>query len=383
MVGQLILPVQPYSLTPIKLMGKWKQFGRQYMSSVPAYGAASAIAYQAGQYLWNRLRNRVPRLNLGSVPAPVAEQSLRKEASMVKRFYSKRRRVSRFRKRRRTYRGRRVRTRTMVAPVRRNRLSFKTDSKHTHLVRDPARATTSATANIAAYQEYSPITPTTIANAIANIRYFNAAAPATADVANKDAATFSDRMTIVTEGKIVLKNNYKQDVKVLLMVCCPRSDTTISPDTSRTNGLTDQQNPTAAHVMLYPQMSTQFQALWYVKKKSYKVLKPGELIEMRVPKQAFVFDPAEKDQHSFTYQKIWKSWVWYIRVEGAVVHDAATSSNIGQGYATVEGYYDTKFKLYYNGGASFNDYTVENNMASVTGSTAVAGGWNAELETYS
>lgn len=288
-----------------------------------------------------------------------------------------RKRKSRLSKRRRSA----VKRKLMQAPLKKERVS-PADSTHLNILRDDVRCTTSSTANIAAYQVVSPITVSTIEAAMANLRYYDPANPATLITANASTGSYNRKILVQSQGRILLRNNYTQSVKCTIYICVPRMDTSIDPDTARTSGLTDQGNPSSSSPMLYPEQVNQFNYLWAIKETKTKILRPGQMISAKVPKQYFVYNCAYTDDHSLAYQRDHKAWTYYIRVEGLPVHDTAVSSQIGTGYATVEGIYETRMKFFYDAGVELNDISVTNNCFAVTGGTALQAEFDAALETY-
>lgn len=341
-------------------------------AALPALGnllgnsyVAPAVAAAVGNAALNYMSGKKRRMGTSMRRK---RRNLTRRSSKTKKRISKRRRIAK-------------KGKLMVAGMKREKVS-PADSTHLNILRDDCRCTTSSTANIAAYTVVSPITVSTIETAMANLRYYDPANPATLVTANGSTGTFNRKMLVQSQGRILLRNNYTQAVKVSIYVVVPRMDTSIDPDTARTSGLADQGNPSSSSPMLYPEQVAQFNYLWAIKSVNSKVLRPGQMIKANVGKQYFVYNPAYVDDHSLAYQRDHKAWAYYIRVEGLPVHDAATPTSIGTGYATVEGIYETRLKFFYDAGVELNDISVTNNCAAVTGGTAVQAEFDAELSTY-
>jgi len=116
-------------------------------------------------------------------------------------------------------------------------------------------------------------------------------------------------------------NNYQVPCKVTLYLCRPKEDTSISPTTAFTDGLTDVGNPSSSSPLIHITDSDEFTDLWKIDKSQSKVLMPGQKLDMFTSDKNVLYSPATFDSHNLPYQKRFHCWAYVIRVEGVLGHD--------------------------------------------------------------
>lgn len=216
----------------------------------------------------------------------------------------------------------------------------------------------------AAYDEGLAFNHSTIANAIGNLRFFNPSVPGTLITADADAGLYSREMLIPSiYNKIEIRNNHAVPCYFSVYLLSPKTSTNTSPDTYRTNGLTDQGAPDPDSTMLYPSDSQEFVDQWRIVKSKKVLLKPGKQLIMSHVTKDVKYNPALEDTNNLTYEK--GTLVWYYRMEGVIGYSAATNTNIGRIRAGVDLCTHTIIKIKYDsGGVPLNDITLVDGISA-------------------
>lgn len=192
---------------------------------------------------------------------------------------------------------------------------------------------------------------TLLEEVLAQLRYYNPSSPSTLVTADGATGSYQKEFYVKRSyAKIELTNNYQVPVDVCIYRCHIRDDTTISPDTAWSGGMTDISNVGRDNVNIYPSDSQQFVDLWRVEKTLKKTLQPGRSMSTSHSTKSFQYDPSLSDSHTSTYQTRNKAFVFLVVVQGVIGHD--TSANeIGLLQAGVDIKLSRTFEVKYNAGA--------------------------------
>ncbi len=206
----------------------------------------------------------------------------------------------------------------------------------------------------------------TIQTALAGLRYYDPANPATLVTASGATGTFS-RQFLFSQCHVSMecKNNYQVPVHVKIYMCEPRSDTSLTPVTTFVNGMADQNNPTITKPNIYPTDSDQLKALWNTKVKTVK-LYPGKSTTFSHNVGAFDFDPSDFDSHQLQFQRSFKGVSFMVRVLGDVCHDGTDELEQALSPAGVDTIQSLKYVIKYDSGTNLNDFTASNTLGPVT-----------------
>lgn len=186
---------------------------------------------------------------------------------------------------------------------------------------------------------------------LAELRFFNPSVPATLIQGSGASGTY-DRTyhfkSVYTQTTLV--NNYQIPVKVKLYCVSPREDTSITPITAFTNGLTDVGAPASTSPFVDVTDSPQFTKLWKIEKTVKKVLQPGQVLKASHSEKDIMYNPAIYDSHSLDYQKKYKCHYWFCRLTGVLAHDTAVTTEIGTAPCGVDFQIQNKFVVEYDAG---------------------------------
>lgn len=189
--------------------------------------------------------------------------------------------------------------------------------------------------------------------ALAQLRYYDTStSPPTLVTRDATAGTFQKEFLIdnsVSTLTLRCNSNVPSIVKVYL--CVPKRDTSITPLSAITDGLTDMCNVSETNVCTYPTDSPLFNDLWkIVKSKSY-VLKSGQQCTCSHSEKPFQYDPSLIDEHNLAYQRQYKGHVWLVVQQGTISHDSTTNTNVGIGGTLLDYTIKTKYVVKYSAGA--------------------------------
>lgn len=225
---------------------------------------------------------------------------------------------------------------------------------------DKARYFTSV--NLQASDTAVGITTGLMESALAQLKYFNPATNAfvtASGISGTDQKTFHFKNIVST---IHLRNNYQQDVELVVYLCTPRSDTSIAPHTAWSNGIADDVGNVTS-IADYGSLPTDYETfkdLWVTKRVINKVLSPGESTKVSNAVDDIKYDPSFVDTHPFDYQKKYKSFSWLVILKGCPSHDTA-ANQVGVGQAGLDVIRKTTMKISYNAGQNFTYiYMVKN-----------------------
>lgn len=167
----------------------------------------------------------------------------------------------------------------------------------------------------------------------------------------------------------VVQNNYKTPCKVTLMLCYPKEDTSLSPDTALSTGLADKSTTlTKDSSMVSVYDSDLFKNLWKIKTKKSAILQNGEKLVLSNVGFGFDYDPQYVDEHGFDFQSRYGCHQYMLRLEGVVSHDATatgTFNSIGMGEAAVDVVSYRWHKIKYEAGRDLHRIEVEDNLSTM------------------
>lgn len=185
---------------------------------------------------------------------------------------------------------------------------------------------------------------------LAELRYFDPAAPGTLVQASGATGTYSrDYLFKSIYSNAQAVNNYQIPVKVTLYVVTPKQDTSIAPITAFTNGLTDVGNPTVASQLVHLTDSEEFNDLWKIQKSISKILQPGQSCNITHSAKNIMYSPATFDSHNLAYQRRFGVYLILARAEGVLAHDTVEDEQ-GFSPAGLDLSCDTKWTVEYDAG---------------------------------
>lgn len=191
----------------------------------------------------------------------------------------------------------------------------------------------------------------TIETVLAQLRYYDPTDPANLVNASGVTGTFSkDFMISKSYYKLLIQNNYQIPCNVVVYICKPKEDTSISPTSAFSGGLVDVGNPSNVSCLVYLTDSEIFQDLWKIEKSEKKYLYPGEICTISHGDKKYDYDPSLVDTHSLEYQDKYKSTIFVIRVEGPLAHDSAADEQ-GTAQCGIDYQMNRTFQVDYDAGA--------------------------------
>jgi len=237
--------------------------------------------------------------------------------------------------------------------------------------------------NAATIADYNAFTTTTLETSLANLRYYDPAAPATLVTADGNTGSYSRQFYFdKLNSTIEVANNYKVNCELRVYYVTPREDTSITSVNAVAQGLADQGNPSTTGLCMFPTDSEQFRKLWHIQMSKHKELKPGQSIKMNFSPKDFNYDPSNVDSHSLLYQNRYQSGAWMIRLQGALSHDNAADQQ-GFDNAGVDISVRTTLRITYDAGVSLEDYEyIQTGVAAMT-TAAVTSQQTVSQQSYS
>lgn len=192
---------------------------------------------------------------------------------------------------------------------------------------------------------------------LANLKYYDPSDPANLVTASGVTGAYQKEFLVKNiNAKLEMRNNYQSDVCLTVYLCIPKSDSSISPDTAWTNGITTDAGNVLANTELnqYPTDYDVFRDLWTAKRVCYKKLSPGQSATATTNISDVTFDPALYAQHSADYQRRWKSQRWLVVVTGTISHDSVSPNDVGLSSAGVDILISSTWKVQYDAGVNIS-----------------------------
>lgn len=195
--------------------------------------------------------------------------------------------------------------------------------------------------------------------AMANLRYYNPAVPGTLTTADASTGTYNRQIHFQNVYQsITFRNNYQVPCKLRVWLCVPKADTSISPDSFYSSGVTDQTvGPIAVtSPLLYPTDIDDVVNNWQFIQKKNMLLQPGSQTTVIHSCKPFDYDPSNVDHHNLTFQKKYGNHCWMVRVEGCIAHDT-TLGQYTTTQAGVDYFCDRKYTITYDAGVNLKDFS--------------------------
>ncbi len=202
--------------------------------------------------------------------------------------------------------------------------------------------------------------------ALANLRYYDPATPGTLTTAAAGTGTYARQFWIDSvHGSFRVRNNAITAAHCTLYIVVPRKDTSLSPTTTYTQGITDAdagQDYSATSALAYPTDSAEFNDLWRIVSSKTRYLRGGQSMNISYSKGGFKYDPATTDSHNLSYQAKYGAAAVLIRLTGDITHDSTAHSEIGTGNCLLDTMLDTTYKIRYDAGTKLNDFSCDDNQ---------------------
>lgn len=202
--------------------------------------------------------------------------------------------------------------------------------------------------------------------AMANLRYYDPASPATLVTADASTGAYSRDVHVSSVyHKIYLKNNYQTPAYVTVYGCRVKKDTSNSVSNAYTAAITDQSVSGGASTspLSFPFEYEDVRSLWDQAKTCRRLLHPGQSLTCTYKSGSFDYHPSLTDLHSLLYQAKNHGFLWVVRVEGDLGHDSAADEQTTL-QAGVDIMFERVVKFIYDAGVNLNDFTFANNASA-------------------
>lgn len=220
--------------------------------------------------------------------------------------------------------------------------------------------------NQAAHASYQGCEITLVEAALAQLRVFDIAAPATLVQVDATAGSYHKEILCKAKSKLVLRNNYQVPCKVLILCLVPKMDTSISGHQAVINGFADIGGVGITNIQMFPRDSPQLGDLYTVKKTVRKTLKAGAECSVSMYSKLFNYDPSFVDSHALSYQKKYGAHQYLVRLEGVLGHDIAVATQMLPLRAGLDIYCDREIECIYDAGIDLKYYVTVNDMTTFT-----------------
>lgn len=209
---------------------------------------------------------------------------------------------------------------------------------------------------------YSANTYSAMETALAELLYYDPAAPATLVKASAATGTYQkDFLFKSIASKLTVRNNYQIDANVIIYLVQPRIDTSSSPSNAWTDGIANDAGNVIANTD-YGTLPTDFDTFrdfWNTKRLCNKVLAPGQSVSVSHGVNNVIYDPSLTDSHSLTYQKTTKNFGFLIIVKGSVAHDTVADQQ-GIAAAGVDVVQENTYVVNYDAGVNLSYVHIDN-----------------------
>lgn len=225
--------------------------------------------------------------------------------------------------------------------------------------------------NVQSDASYAINRPADYETVLANLKYYDPAVPGTLVTASAATGTYQKNFLVKNIfSKLSMRNNYQTDVEVIAYLCTPKSDSSISPASAWTDGITtDAGNITArTEYGCYPTDFDVFRDLWKAKRACSKILSPGQSTEVSHSVQNVEYDPALYDEHSASYQQRFKTFVWLVVLKGTVAHDTAVSAQQGTIAGGLDVIQSETWTIQYDAGVNLSYVVLDTTLDTPTNS---------------
>lgn len=215
------------------------------------------------------------------------------------------------------------------------------------------------------FNQISGVTVASLESACANLRYYDPATPGTLVTANASTGTYSRVIHFSSvNSKLEVRNNYQVPCKVRVYLATPKQDTSITPLGYYTDGITDQViSGVSTTPLLYPTDIDLVNKAYKLDLVKNRLLEPGQQITVSQTVNNIDYNPAMFDTHNLSYQKKYKNFIWVIRLEGCLGHEA-TADEQGISQCEVDYQMINTYKIIYDAGTNLNDISYADSRTS-------------------
>lgn len=263
------------------------------------------------------------------------------------------------------------------------RKSLKSDQA-THVYRERDQGDIGCTNNTVSHDLVSAITTTTLEGAMANLRYYNPSAPGTLVTADASTGTYTRQIHFDSiYNKLTLINNYQVPVHCTVYFMRPKHDTSQSPTSFYSAGVTDQViSGSTASPLLFMSDINMVKDNWHFTKTWRKWLRPGQMMVCGQATKSFDYDPSNVDTHNLSFQAKYGGQTFIVRCEGVPMHDTTADENTtGQG--EVDYVAEKTFRMSYDAGVNLNDISYTNNSSTTFTNAGVTSQVVVDNQSYS
>lgn len=254
----------------------------------------------------------------------------------------------------------------------------------THTRRYVDSTSVAAASNLQGYGEQVLLDNALIEGAMSLFRYFNPSDPGNPIPANAATGTYQRDILVkrfASKVHVRAAGTLPADVDIYIVV--PKEDTSITPITSFTNGMTDQMiTPTPTFPDMYLTDSVQFNSLWKIVQHKKKVLSPGDTLTATHYAPSFRYNPSIVDSHAMAYQSKYKAAIAVIFVNGVIAHSSTNQAQVGLIQTLVDVDFRRTIEIEYDsGGIALNDLSTTNSYSTLV--TPVVGQIVRDNQSYS
>lgn len=219
------------------------------------------------------------------------------------------------------------------------------------------------------HADFGQFQTSSIESDIANLRYYDPATPGTLVTANAATGTYSRDVHISsTYHKLNLCNNYEVPCRVTVYYCGVKEDTSQNMGTVYAAGITDQVVTSADQTepLIFPFELDMVKSLWRQIKTKTRILQPGQEMTCTYSTGSFDYEPAVVDTHNLNFQRNYRGFQWFVRVEGVTGHDSAVTTEQGTLQAGVDACAERIVRITYDAGVNLNDISFNDQAAGFT-----------------
>lgn len=202
---------------------------------------------------------------------------------------------------------------------------------------------------------------TSLEGAMSLFRYYNPSTPGTLTTANASTGTYTRIVNVDSvSAKLTVRNNYIVPAKIKVYLCTVRKDTNIDPVDWYSKGVADEAfTASGANSTSNPQLYLtdirQLTEMWDIKLLKSAILQSGHQVTVSNAVGGIRYDPALYDEHALDFLKSNKAFVFVVRVEGVLGHDATVSGEYLTLKAQVDCLLDVKFVFRYEANTTLRD----------------------------
>lgn len=180
---------------------------------------------------------------------------------------------------------------------------------------------------------------------MANMLFFNPAAPATLVSADLTTGVYSKDVLIkYLTSTLEIRNNYQVESRIKVYLLEARGSTSSSATVAWDNGISDNPYDTSGsptfvsrtQMTQYPTDYPIFNTLYKSKVLKDLVLQPGQSTKVKHTVKNIKYDTALLDKETEIYKKAYKSFSFLVVTQGTVSHDSSITGEVGIGESDVD-----------------------------------------------